>query len=116
MDTPNLAALVSGLMGRHPACRWTILSGRTPEEDLVIELHLVAQPERVATVRVNAVAEVFSFAFAGHNSHVFACEGETRPELVRERIDGYLSQDCLADSTYRFQYQEQIADQQRPTC
>src|SRR5690349_8546769 len=59
MDTADLAALVPDLMARHPACGWALLSGHTREEDLVIELHPLAWPDRVATVRVNAGAEVF---------------------------------------------------------
>lgn len=87
MDTPDLAALVPDLMARHPSCGWTVLAGRAASEDLVIDLYPLAWPERVATVRVNAGAEVFSFAFAGHYSHDFAYEDEDRPEALRERID-----------------------------
>jgi hypothetical protein len=87
MDTPDLAVLVPGLMARHPGWEWTLLSGRTPGEGLVIELHPLGRPERLAAVRVNAGAEVYSFAFAGHESHDFAYADEDRPETLRERID-----------------------------
>ena len=87
MDTPELAALVPDLMTRHPGCEWTILSGRLPGEDLVIELHPRAWPDRVATVRVITAAEVFSFAFAGHVGHDFAYADIDRPDALRERID-----------------------------
>jgi hypothetical protein len=53
----------------------------------VIELRPLAWPERVAIVRVNAGAEVFAFAFAGHESHDFAYADEDRLETLRERID-----------------------------
>lgn len=87
MDTRDLAALVPALMACHPACGWTVLSGRTANEDLVIELGPLAWPERVATVQVNTGAEVFSYSFAGHHSHDFAYEDEDRSETLRERID-----------------------------
>ncbi len=53
----------------------------------MIELHPLARPERVATVRVGNGAEVFSFAFAGHESHDFAYADEDRLGTLQERID-----------------------------
>ena len=87
MDTSDLAGLVPGLLARRPECVWTLLSGRRPGEDLVIHLHPVAWPRRVAVVRVDAGAEVFSFSFAGHVSTDFAYLDEDRPETLQERID-----------------------------
>ncbi|HQZ00986.1 MAG TPA: hypothetical protein PLQ63_13385 [Propionicimonas sp.] len=87
MDTPELAALIPGLMARHPAHGWTLTSGRIPGEDLVVTLSPVASPERTATVRVFAGAEVFFFEFAGHDSVDFAYDDEERPEALQERID-----------------------------
>ena len=87
VNTPDLAALVPGQMARHPSFEWTILSGRVPEEDLVVELHPRGWPERTATVQVNSVAEVFSFTFAGHLSHEFAYRDQDRSETLQERID-----------------------------
>ena len=74
-------------MAKHPNCAWTILSGGVPGEDLMIELHPLAWPERVATVQVNSGAEVFGFSFAGHVSHDFAYRDDDRPEALQDRID-----------------------------
>jgi hypothetical protein len=74
-------------MARHPNFTWTILSGWVPGEDLRIELHPLAWPERVATVQVNSGAEVFRFSFAGHVSHELAYRDDDRPETLQERID-----------------------------
>jgi hypothetical protein len=87
VDTLDLAGLVPGLMARHRECVWTLLSGRVPDEDLVVELHPIAWPQRVAVVRVDAGAEVFSFSFAGHESTDFAYLDSDRPETLQERID-----------------------------
>lgn len=87
MDTPELAALVPSLMARHPGHDWTLSSGRVAGEDLVVGLSPAASPERIATVRVFAGAEVFLFDFAGHGSTEFAYEDEDRPETLKERID-----------------------------
>lgn len=56
-------------------------------EDLVIELHPVAWPDRVAVVRVDSDAEIFAFSFAGHRSTDFAYTDADRPETLQERID-----------------------------
>jgi len=87
MDTPDLAALVPDLMTRYPACEWVIVSGRIRTEDLMIELHPAGWPDRVATVHVNAGAEIFTFAFAGHQGHDFAYRDEDRTETLQQRID-----------------------------
>ncbi len=87
MDTPELAALIPGLMVGHPVHEWTLTSGRVPGEDLVVTLSPVASPERTATVRVFAGAEVFIFEFAGHDSVDFADDDNDRPEVLQERID-----------------------------
>src|SRR4051794_21920467 len=115
MDTPDLAALMPDLMADHPSCRWNLLSGRITGEDLLIEVHPLAWPDRVATVQVNAGAEVFHYAFAGHESTDFAYEDEGRPETLRERIDlavravtgptrviRYLAGDALVGSVLTF--------------
>jgi hypothetical protein len=87
VDTPELAALIPGLMARHPGHEWTLTSGRVPGEDLVVTLSPVASPERTATVRVFAGAEVFILEFAGHESADFAYDDKDRPETLQERID-----------------------------
>lgn len=87
MDTPELAALIPGLMARHPAHGWTLTSGRVPGEDLVVTLSPVATAERTATVQVFAGAEVFIFEFAGHESVDFAYDDKERPEALQELID-----------------------------
>ena len=74
-------------MARHPNFTWTILSGWVPGEHLMIELHPLTLPERVATVQVNPGVEVFSFSFAGHVSHDCAYEDDDRLEVLQERID-----------------------------
>ena len=52
----------------------------------MVTLSPVASPERTATVRVFAGAEVFFFEFAGHDSVDFAYDDEERPEALQERI------------------------------
>jgi hypothetical protein len=94
MDTPDLAVLVPELMARHTGWRWILLSGRASGEDLVVELYPLARPERVATVRVNAGAEVFSFVFAGHESRDFAYTDDDRRETLRARIDLAMEAAC----------------------
>lgn len=87
VDTPELAALVPGFMSGHPGHDWTLVSGNTTGEDLLMHLHPVASPERVATVQVNAGAEVFCFTFAEHVGTAFAYEDADRAEALKERID-----------------------------
>jgi hypothetical protein len=87
VDTPELAALVPGLMARHPVHEWTLTSGRVPGQDLVVTLSPVATTMRTATVRVFAGAEVFIFEFAGHESVDFAYDDTDRPETLQERVD-----------------------------
>ncbi|MGX6600635.1 hypothetical protein ACWKSP_00640 [Micromonosporaceae bacterium Da 78-11] len=87
MDTPELAALVPDLMARHPTHGWTLRSGLAQGDDLVVEVQPMAWPERVAVVRVNAGAEVFGLAFAGHEAHDFAYEDADRSTTLRERLD-----------------------------
>ena len=74
-------------MARHPAHEWALSSGRVPGEDLVVTLSPVASPERTATVRVFAGAEVFILEFAGYDSTDFAYDDGDRPETLQERID-----------------------------
>lgn len=87
VDTPELATLVPGFMSGHPGHAWTLVSGNATGEDLLMHLHPVASPERVATVRVNAGAEVFCFTFADHVGTDFAYEDADRAEALKERID-----------------------------
>ena len=87
VDTPELAALVPGLLTRHPGHDWTLVSGDAAGEDLLVRMHPAASPDRVATVRVNAGAEVFCFTFAGHVSTDFAYDDADRVEALRDRID-----------------------------
>ncbi|WP_229071058.1 hypothetical protein [Actinoplanes sp. DH11] len=87
MDTTDLAALVPALMAAHPHCRWTLSPAPVPGADLVLDIRPQAWPDRIATVRVNAGAEVFALDFAGHCGHDFAYDDESRPEVLRERID-----------------------------
>jgi hypothetical protein len=87
VDTPELAALVPGFMAQHPGYEWILTSPKGPGEDLVVTLFPVTAPERIATVRVDAGAEVFLVGFSGHNSVDFAYDDEDRPEALQERID-----------------------------
>jgi len=88
VDTPDLAALVPGMMAKHPGYTWAIRSGWGPGEDLVIDLHPSTSPERAAAVRVlHPGVEVFLFSFAGHESHAFAYDDDDRLEVLQERID-----------------------------
>ena len=63
------------------------MSGNTPGEDLLMHMHPVASPERVATIRVNAGAEVFCVTFADHVGTDLAYEDADRAEALKERID-----------------------------
>ena len=87
VDTPELAALVPGFMARHPGQEWTLTSGTAAGEDLVVTLSPMTAPERIATVRVLAGAEVFLFDFSGYSSADFAYDDEDRPATLQERID-----------------------------
>src|SRR5580765_3379811 len=82
VDTPDLAELVPGLMARHPAHDWAVLSGRVEGEDLRVEISPNAAPDRVATVVVHSGAEIFGCMFAGHESNDFAYEDADRPEVL----------------------------------
>ena len=84
VDTPELAALVPALMAAHQDCRWTVVSGHTAGEDLIVELHRAA---RTATVTVHAGAEVYFTLFAAHESPAFAYRNADRPEVLADRID-----------------------------
>ncbi len=79
--------LVPGFMSGHPGHDWTLVSGNASGEDLLMHLHPVASPERVASVRVNAGAEVFCFTFAEHVGTDFAYEDADRAEALKEQID-----------------------------
>lgn len=83
VDTPELAALVPGLMTGYPDCRWTVVSGRTPGEDLIVELRHAGG---TATVTVNAGAEVYFTLVAGHESPAFAYADADRPSTLADRI------------------------------
>ena len=74
-------------MAGHPGQEWTLISGKGAGEDLVVTLSPVTAPERIATVRVYAGAEVFLFDFCGHRSADFAYDDEDRPATLQERID-----------------------------
>jgi hypothetical protein len=87
VDTPELTALVPGFMAWHPEQAWTLTSGRGAGEDLVVTLSPMTAPERIATVRVYAGAEVFLFDFSGHSSADFAYDDEDRPATLQQRID-----------------------------
>lgn len=87
MDTPELAALVPGFMAQHRGHEWLLTSPKGAGEDLVVTLFPTTAPERIATVRVNAGAEVFLVGFCGHSSADFAYDDEDRPESLQERID-----------------------------
>jgi hypothetical protein len=75
------------MMVRHTTCSWTLVSGRAVREDLLLRLHLDAAPDRPATVRALAGAEVFVLAFAGAEGFDFAYEDADRLEVLHERID-----------------------------
>ncbi|WP_323101807.1 hypothetical protein [Intrasporangium sp. YIM S08009] len=65
MDTPELTALVPGLMARHPNCAWTIVPARVPGDVLEIQLHDKAWPDRVAEIKVGSGGETYLLHFAG---------------------------------------------------
>lgn len=65
VDTPELTALVPGLMARYPQCSWTIVAASAPGETLEIELHAKAWPQRVAKIEVTSGGEVYFLWFAG---------------------------------------------------
>ena len=94
MNTTDLAAEVPELMTRHPHCRWQIVADPGAADDLVIELRPAARPERLAVVRVNSGAEVFSFVFGGHHSHDFAHDDADRLQTLRDRIDRAVEAAC----------------------
>ena len=87
VDMPELAALVPEIMAKHPRHDWALETGTAAGGDLLVRIHPAASPDRVATVRVNVGAEVFTFAFAGHVSTDFAYEDTDRVEALRGRID-----------------------------
>lgn len=64
VDTPELTALVPGLLARYPQCSWTIAAARAPGETLEIELHAKAWPDRVAKIEVTSGGEVYFLRFA----------------------------------------------------
>ena len=47
-------------MAPHPNHAWVLVWGGVPEEDLVVTLHPLECPDRVATVKVHAGAEIFT--------------------------------------------------------
>lgn len=87
MDTKDLGALVPVMMARHPAHTWTLLSGGGPGIDLEFTLYPVAAPDRVATLCVDAGAELFMFRLADHSSTGFAYTDADQRETLEERID-----------------------------
>jgi hypothetical protein len=87
VDASDLAALVPGLVSRHPSCAWTLVSGVARDEDLIVQLHPVAWPERVVSVEVNSVGEVFIFSFEDFESRDFAYVDADRPGTLKESID-----------------------------
>lgn len=87
VHTPDLAALVPALMSAHPACEWTILTGTVPSEDLEVTVCPASAPDRKATIRVLAGAEVFTVTFAGHVSTDYAYNDAERPDTLQERIE-----------------------------
>ena len=74
------------LMARHPQCAWSLLSGVAVAGDLLLSLRLRAAPDRQATVRVLAGAEIYVFAFAGAESVDFAYADADKPEALQDRI------------------------------
>lgn len=87
MDTPDLAALVPGLMSSHPAFEWTLVAGTVPGDDLQISVFPTSAPDRTATIVVLAGAQVFTAAFAGHVSTDHAYDDGARPEALQGRIE-----------------------------
>jgi hypothetical protein len=65
VDTPELTALLPGLMARYPQCSWTIVVAVAPGETLEMELRAKAWPERVAKIEVTSGGEVYFLWFAG---------------------------------------------------
>ena len=65
VDTPELTALVPGLMALHPQCAWTLAPASAPGEVLEVELHAKGWPDRVAKIEVTSGGEVYFLWFAG---------------------------------------------------
>lgn len=87
VQTPELADLVPDLMAAHPLVGWEA-SAPEQDEDLVVDLRLIADPTRAAQVLVNAGGEVFTFRFAGHDSADFAYGGDLdQVETLTERLE-----------------------------
>ncbi len=87
VETPDLAALVPGLMSPYPHFAWRVANEHAQDEVLLVELHPRAQPERVATIQVNPHAEVYFLAFRGHNAGPeFAYEDEDKRQVFEDLI------------------------------
>jgi hypothetical protein len=74
-------------MARHPGHTWTVRSAGGAGQDLWAEVRLNEDPSRVATVQVNAGAEVFHVIFEKHTDTDYAYEEEDRREALQGRID-----------------------------
>ena len=75
-------------MAQHPHCAWNVLTGSVQGEPLVVELHPLAWPERVARIEVAVGGEVFSLAFAGYNTFTeVGYEDSDKRELLEDRIN-----------------------------
>lgn len=87
VETPDLAALVPGLMARYPHFAWRVANEHAQDKVLLVELHPRAQPERVARIEVNPHAEVYFLSFGGHNvGPEFAYEDEDKREVFEDLI------------------------------
>ena len=87
VETPDLAALVPNLMARYPHFAWSATGGHVKEDELVVEMHPHARPERVATIKVNPHAEVYFLSFGGHGTAPeFAYEDEDKREVLEDLI------------------------------
>jgi hypothetical protein len=87
VDTADLAELLPGLMDRYPGHRWTILSAGGTGVDLSFEVRPTVAPDRAATVKVLAGAEVYVMSFQGHTDADFAYNDEDRLEALEGRIE-----------------------------
>ncbi|MCC6498569.1 MAG: hypothetical protein IT193_20190 [Propionibacteriaceae bacterium] len=84
MDELALKGVVPGLMAAHPEFGWEFVD---TTRAFAIVIRPLADRRRYATVEVWESAEIFSYAFAGHESVDFAYETSEKEEVLQEQIE-----------------------------